>query len=42
MGIAGAILAVPVAAAVQIVIREVLASRHTRGGHGAPGAPSGP
>jgi predicted PurR-regulated permease PerM len=42
MGIAGAILAVPVAAAVQIVMREALAFRRTRGGPGGPGLPSGP
>jgi putative heme transporter len=42
MGIAGAILAVPVAAAAQIVMREVLALRRTRGGHGDRGVPLGP
>jgi predicted PurR-regulated permease PerM len=42
MGIAGAILAVPVAAATQIVMREVLAFRRTGGGRGTPGVPSGP
>jgi predicted PurR-regulated permease PerM len=39
MGIAGAILAVPAAAALQIVMREVLALRRSRGVHGAPGVP---
>jgi predicted PurR-regulated permease PerM len=42
MGIAGAILAVPAAAAVQIVGREVLAFRRSRAAHGDPGTPSGP
>jgi predicted PurR-regulated permease PerM len=42
MGVAGAILAVPVAAAVQIVVREVLVFRRTRDAQGAPGRPAGP
>jgi predicted PurR-regulated permease PerM len=42
MGIAGAILAVPVAAAAQIVMREVLVLRRTGRGHGAPSGPRGP
>jgi predicted PurR-regulated permease PerM len=39
MGIAGAILAVPVAAAAQIMMREVLAHRRAREGPGGPGVP---
>jgi putative heme transporter len=42
MGIAGAVMAVPVAAAAQIVMREVLVLRRTGGGHGTPGVPLGP
>ncbi|WP_242394805.1 AI-2E family transporter [Anaeromyxobacter oryzisoli] len=42
MGIAGAILAVPVAATAQIVLREVLMLRRSRGGPGSPRVPRGP
>ena len=42
IGIAGAILAVPVAAAGQIVMRELLAFRRSRGAHGGPSVPPGP
>ncbi|BDG04753.1 AI-2E family transporter [Anaeromyxobacter oryzae] len=42
MGIAGAILAVPVAAAAQIVMRELLLLRRTGGKRGAPSAPPDP
>ncbi|HEX9050352.1 MAG TPA: AI-2E family transporter [Anaeromyxobacter sp.] len=42
MGIAGAILAVPVAAAAQIVMRELLALRRARDGHAGPAVPPGP
>ncbi len=41
MGIAGAVLAVPVAAAAQIVMREALALRRIGGGQGGPGVPLG-
>lgn len=41
MGIAGAILAVPVAAAAQIVMRELLMLRRTGGGGGGPSVPPG-
>ena len=42
MGIAGAVLAVPVAAAAQILVREVLALRRVDGGNAGPVVPPGP
>ncbi len=42
MGIAGAVLAVPVAAAAQIVMREILALRRIKAGHAGSSVPLGP